>query len=92
MNLWQQIGVAHLGLKTLLKCTTTTDSNMFNSIQQLVTGFNNLSTNDLIIYGIVSGIFYARVRRKTANDDNNTNNKKVQLHVTRYDSTHVESH
>lgn len=64
MGLWKQIGVAHLGLKTLLKCTTTNDSSAFNSIQQLVTGFDNLSANDLIVYGIVSGIIYARARAK----------------------------
>ncbi|XP_014467646.1 PREDICTED: SET and MYND domain-containing protein 4-like [Dinoponera quadriceps] len=54
MGLWQQIGVAHLGLKTLLKCTTTNDSSMFNSIQQLVTCFDNLTANDLIVYGITA--------------------------------------
>lgn len=64
MGLWQQIGVAHLGLKTLLKCTTTNDSGAFNSIQQLVTGFDNLSANDLIVYGIVSDIIYGRARAK----------------------------
>ncbi|EFN83374.1 SET and MYND domain-containing protein 4 [Harpegnathos saltator] len=54
MRLWQQIGVAHLGLKTLLKCTMTTDNSMFNRVQQLVTGFDNLSANDLIVYGITA--------------------------------------
>lgn len=97
MGLWQQIGVAHLGLKMVLKCTTTTDSNMFNSVQQLVTGFDNLSTNDLIVYGIVSGIIYARVSGQTADDDdddNNNNKKKKKSGDTfaRYDSAHVESH
>lgn len=61
MGLWQQIGIAHLALKTLLKCTYTTDNVIFNKVQELTTNFDNLGANDLIVYGIVSDV----VRKKS---------------------------
>lgn len=53
MGLWKEIGIGHLALKVLLTCTTTMDMIKFNDMQNLVTNFNKLSIEDLMVYGIV---------------------------------------
>ncbi|XP_031849930.2 protein-lysine N-methyltransferase SMYD4 [Nomia melanderi] len=54
MNLWREIGIGHLALKVLLTCVTTTDTIKFNEIQNLITNFNKLPIEDLIVYGITA--------------------------------------
>ncbi|KAG7205129.1 hypothetical protein KM043_005500 [Ampulex compressa] len=54
MGLWKEIGIAHLALKVLLMCTTTTDRTKFNEVQKLVTNFDKVTRGDLIAYGITA--------------------------------------
>jgi len=54
MDLWAQIGIAHLAIKILFTCTLTTDIGKFNEVQQLVTNFDKIPPTDIIPYGIVN--------------------------------------
>ncbi|XP_076300983.1 protein-lysine N-methyltransferase SMYD4-like [Lasioglossum baleicum] len=54
MGLWKEIGIGHLALKVLLACTTTTDTIKFNEIQNLITNFDKVPIEELIVYGIAA--------------------------------------
>jgi hypothetical protein len=54
MDLWAQIGIAHLAIKILFTCAVTTDTGKFNEVQQLVTNFDKMNPADIIPYGIVN--------------------------------------
>ncbi|CAL1689834.1 unnamed protein product [Lasius platythorax] len=54
MGLLRQVGITHLALKLLCVCTTTTNNERFNDVQQLVTNFNKLAPADIISYGITA--------------------------------------
>ncbi|OAD52317.1 SET and MYND domain-containing protein 4 [Eufriesea mexicana] len=54
MELWKNIGLAHLALKVLLTCSTTKDEIKFNDIQNLDTPFDKLPAESLILYGITA--------------------------------------
>ncbi|XP_076384434.1 protein-lysine N-methyltransferase SMYD4 isoform X2 [Megalopta genalis] len=54
MDIWKEIGIGHLALKVLLTCTTTTDTIEVNEIQNLVTHFDEVPIEDLIVYGITA--------------------------------------
>lgn len=63
MNLWREIGIGHLALKCLLICVTTTNTVKFNDMQNLLTNFNKVPIEDLILYGTVSVYHRIDVRR-----------------------------
>lgn len=65
MGLWAEIGIAYLAIRMLFKCTTATDDNRLNEVQKLVTNFSKLSPDDVISYGIVSDIIFAKMKYAT---------------------------
>lgn len=54
MGLWSQIGIAYLAIRMLFKCTTATDDNRLNEVQELITNFSKLQPYDVISYGITA--------------------------------------
>ncbi|XP_058803847.1 SET and MYND domain-containing protein 4-like isoform X2 [Phymastichus coffea] len=54
IDIWNKIGIAHLTIRTFLTCCYTEDKIMFNNIQRLVTNINEISTQDMFIYGITA--------------------------------------
>lgn len=65
MGLWSQIGIAYLAIRMLFKCTTATDDNRLNEVQELITNFSKLQPYDVISYGIVSDIIFTKIRYMT---------------------------
>ncbi|XP_015595002.1 SET and MYND domain-containing protein 4 isoform X2 [Cephus cinctus] len=57
MNLRQQIGIAHLGLKVLLTNISTDEIDRFNEMQNLVTNIEKLAWEDLLVYSITAMMF-----------------------------------
>lgn len=49
-----QIGIAHLTIRTFLNSCYTEDKVEFSIIQNLVTNIDKISSNDMFIYGVVS--------------------------------------
>lgn len=62
MGLLRQIGITHLALKLLCVCATTTNNEKFNDVQQLVTNFNKLTSEDAFSYGIVSYMIFKKMK------------------------------
>ncbi|EZA60897.1 SET and MYND domain-containing protein [Ooceraea biroi] len=56
MDLWAQIGIAHLALKILFMCVITIDSEQFNEVQKLVSNFDEIAPTDVISYGITAAM------------------------------------
>lgn len=54
MGLWPQIGISYLAIRMLFKCTTATDDNRLNEVQELVTNFSKLPPCDVISYGVTA--------------------------------------
>ncbi|XP_014236849.1 SET and MYND domain-containing protein 4-like [Trichogramma pretiosum] len=52
IDLWNQIGIAHLTVRTFLKCCAESDMNKFNTIHHLVTNIDKIGTNDMYVYGV----------------------------------------
>jgi len=65
MGLWAEIGIAYLAVRMLFKCTTAIDDNRVNEVRKLVTNFSKLSPGDVISYGIVSNIIFAKIKYTT---------------------------
>ena len=54
IGIWDQIGIAHLTVRTFLNCSYIDDKTKFNEIQRLVTNIDKIATQDMFIYGVVS--------------------------------------
>lgn len=52
-EIWKQIGIAHLALKSLLISVETDDITRFNDVEELVTNIDKLNPEDLILYSVV---------------------------------------
>ncbi|XP_011502335.1 PREDICTED: SET and MYND domain-containing protein 4-like [Ceratosolen solmsi marchali] len=52
IGIWDQIGIAHLTIRTFLNCCYTDNKKKFNEIQQLITNIDKISTQDMFIYGV----------------------------------------
>ncbi|OXU21510.1 hypothetical protein TSAR_009791 [Trichomalopsis sarcophagae] len=52
IGIWDQIGIAHLTVRTFLNCCYTDDTKKFNEIQRLVTNIDKIATQDMFVYGV----------------------------------------
>ncbi|XP_053596110.1 SET and MYND domain-containing protein 4 [Microplitis demolitor] len=53
-EIWKQIGIAHLALKSLLISVETDDITRFNDVEELVTNIDKLNPEDLILYSVTA--------------------------------------
>ncbi|CAG5100453.1 Similar to SMYD4: SET and MYND domain-containing protein 4 (Homo sapiens) [Cotesia congregata] len=64
-EIWKQIGIAHLALKSLLISVETDDVTRFNDVEELVTNIDKLNSEDLIMYSVAAMMLTLYLKKYT---------------------------
>ncbi|KAG8035770.1 hypothetical protein G9C98_001426 [Cotesia typhae] len=93
-EIWKQIGIAHLALKSLLISVEMDDVTRFNDVEELVTNIDKLNSEDLIMYSVLiaNGHAITRLNLTTAVGADVFEEQQQRIAVGIYPSASMMNH